>query len=134
MNIKNVSELNKNWLKEYVIRMNADGETEINEEALDNVMEWLSETCGCDFYQFKSDFDMIGTFLSLYNLKRFVDFYNEVDGNLLESYCYLEEDCEIEFLIDKHALFEKIMLIVENMNPYEILEFHKFLIDNIHFE
>ena len=134
MNIKNVSELNKNWLKEYVIRMNADGETEINEGALDNVMEWLSETCGCDVYQFKSDFDMIGNFLSLYNLKRFVDFYNKVDGNLLESYCYLEEDCEIEFLIDKNALFERIMLIVENMNTYEILEFHKFLIDTIHFE
>ena len=136
MDIKDISNLNEKWTRDLGISFTyPDGTFDVHAGALGSPINWINENMRCRLFHFRFDFKEIMTYLELHDLNNFVNLFREVgEEELLNAYCYVSGENEITFLKDKGAMFDKVMEIVENMNNYEIREYHKFLIDNIAFE
>jgi len=135
MNIKDISDLNEKWTREYGISFeHGDGTIEVHAGHLSDVRNWINNNLDCKILHFRFDFDEIKNHLDLEDMGRFFVFYNELgDEGLLNAYFYIYSD-GIMFIEDKVEMFDLVMDIVEGMNNHDVLEYHKFLIDNLAFE
>ena len=136
MDIKDISDLNKKWTKDYGTAMEfGDGTIDVHAGALATIRDWINVNMECSILHFRFDFDEIKEYLHLQDVARFLTFYDGLgEADLQDAYFYVDGEDVKMFLKDKVVMFDVLMNVVANMSNSEIKEYHKFLIDNLVFE
>ena len=135
MNIGEINDLNKKWTREYGISVEyGDGTIEVHAGHLGDVRDWIRDNLDCKILHFRFDFDEIKNYLNLEDVTKFLTFYEGLgESDLKDAYFYVDSDIKM-FIRDKEEMFEVLMNVVDEMDNFEIKEYHKFLMDNLVFE
>ena len=136
MDIKDISDLNEKWTKDYGTAVEyPDGTIDVHAGHLGDVRDWINEHMDCSILHFRFDFDLIKEHLSLQDVTRFLTFYDGLgEADLQDAYFYWDDEGVKMFIRDKVEMFEVLMNVVKSMDNAEIKTYHKFLMDNLVFE